>query len=70
MVSHSLWNIEEKMQASIEVLKRELASIRTGHATPTLIEHIKIEYAGVPTPLHLEPVSSSSNLGPKVASII
>ncbi|MCK5434574.1 MAG: ribosome recycling factor [Dehalococcoidales bacterium] len=52
MVSHSLWNTEEKMQASIEVLKRELASIRTGHATPTLIEHIKVEYAGVPTPLN------------------
>jgi len=52
MVSHSLWNIEQKMQASIEVLKRELATIRTGHATPTLIEHIKVEYAGVPTPLN------------------
>jgi ribosome recycling factor len=52
MVSHSLWNIEEKMRASIEVLKRELAGIRTGHATPTLIEHIKVEYAGVPTPLN------------------
>ena len=52
MVSHSLWNIEQKMRASIEVLKRELATIRTGHATPTLIEHIKVEYAGVPTPLN------------------
>ena len=29
----------------------ELATIRTGHATPALIEHIKVEYAGVPTPL-------------------
>ncbi len=52
MVSHSLWNIEEKMRTSIEVLKRELATIRTGHATPALIEHIKVEYAGVPTPLN------------------
>ena len=52
MASQTLQNIEEKMQASIEVLKRELASIRTGHATPTLIEHIKVEYAGVPTPLN------------------
>ena len=52
MVSHTLWNIEEKMRTSIEVLKRELATIRTGHATPTLIEHIKVEYAGVPTPLN------------------
>ena len=52
MVSQNLWNIEEKMQASIEVLKRELATIRTGHATPALIEHLKVEYAGVPTPLN------------------
>ncbi len=52
MVSHSLWNIEEKMRTSIEVLKRELATIRTGHATPALIDHIKVDYAGVPTPLN------------------
>ena len=30
----------------------ELATIRTGRATPALIEHIKVEYAGVPTPLN------------------
>lgn len=30
----------------------ELAGIRTGHATPALIEHIKVDYAGVPTPLN------------------
>jgi len=52
MISRTLWNIEEKMQTSIAVLKRELASIRTGHATPALIDHIKIDYAGVPTPLN------------------
>ena len=33
-------------------MKTELATIRTGHATPALIEHIKVEYAGVPTPLN------------------
>jgi len=52
MVSHIFWNIEEKMRASTEVLKRELASIRTGHATPALIEHIKVDYAGVLTSLN------------------
>jgi len=52
MVSHILWSTEEKMRASIEVLKKELATIRTGHATPALIEHIKVEYAGVFTPLN------------------
>jgi ribosome recycling factor len=52
MVSRILWNIEQKMRTSIEVLKEELATIRTGHATPALIEHIKVEYADVPTPLN------------------
>jgi len=52
MDSRILWDTEEKMQKSIELLRRELASIRTGRATPTLIEHIKVEYAGVPTPLN------------------
>ncbi len=52
MDSQALSNIEEKMQKTVEGLKKELATIRTGHATPTLIEHIKVEYAGVPTPLN------------------
>ncbi len=52
MVSHTLRGTEEKMRASIEGLKNELSTIRTGRATPALIEHIKVEYAGVPTPLN------------------
>jgi ribosome recycling factor len=52
MVSQVLRGTEEKMQTSIEVLKKELATIRTGRATPALIEHIKVDYAGVPTPLN------------------
>lgn len=40
------------MRTSIEALKRELATIRTGHATPALIEHIKVEYAGALLPLY------------------
>ena len=52
MVSQSLWGIEGKMQKSVELLKQELATIRTGRATPALIEHLRVEYAGVPTPLN------------------
>jgi ribosome recycling factor len=52
MVSSTLQNIELKMEKSIEVLQVELGSIRTGRATPALVEHIKVEYAGVPTPLN------------------
>ena len=52
VVSPVLLTTEEKMRASVEGLRMELASIRTGHATPALIEHIKVDYAGVPTPLN------------------
>jgi ribosome recycling factor len=52
MIVDLLHNTEEKMQTAVSVLKKELASIRTGHATPALVEHIKVEYAGVPTSLN------------------
>lgn len=52
MVNRSLLTAETKMQSSIAVLKKELATIRTGRATPALVEHIKVEYMGVPTPLN------------------
>jgi ribosome recycling factor len=52
MIDSTLRDIEGKMRVSVEDLKRELASIRTGHATPTLIDHIKVDYAGVPTLLN------------------
>ena len=52
MVGDTLRGIEEKMQTSVGGLEKELATIRTGHAAPALIEHIKVEYVGVPTPLN------------------
>ncbi len=52
MIDHVLPRTEEKMKTSVGVLKRELATIRTGHATPALVEHIKVEYAGVAVPLN------------------
>ncbi len=52
MASQTLQNIEEKMQKTVEGFRKELATIRTGRATPNLIEHVKAEYAGVPMPLN------------------
>jgi len=52
MASQALRNIEDKMRKTVEGLKKELATIRTGRATPTLIDHIKVEYAGVSLPLN------------------
>ncbi len=52
MVSDELQKIEGRMQASVSGLRKELASLRTGRATPALVEHIRVDYAGVPTPLN------------------
>ncbi len=42
---------ENKMKKSIEALKRELNTVRTGRASAALLEPLKIEYYGTPTPL-------------------
>lgn len=52
MSSQTLQNIEEKMRKTDEGLKKDLATIRTGRATPSIIEHIKVDYFGVATPLN------------------
>jgi ribosome recycling factor len=44
-------NAEDKMRKSAEGLKKELASLRTGRASVSLVEHVKVDYAGVPTSL-------------------
>jgi len=59
MVNEALKSIEDKMKTSVSVFHEELATIRTGHASPGLVEHIKIDYAGVPTPLnHIAGISA------------
>lgn len=59
MVNEALQGFEGKMQTSVGGFKEDLATIRTGHATPALVEHIKVEYAGVPTPLnHMAGISA------------
>lgn len=59
MVNETLKSTEQKMKGSIDMFREDLATIRTGHATPALVEHIKVDYAGVPTPLnHLAGISA------------
>jgi len=43
---------ERKMNSSINALKRELSTIRTGRATPALIDNVAVDYYGVSTPLN------------------
>jgi ribosome recycling factor len=46
-----LSDVDRKMNRAIDALRRELNTLRTGRATPALLENITIEYYGVPTPL-------------------
>jgi len=41
----------ERMDHSIEALKKEFASVRTGRASLALLDGIKVDYYGTPTPL-------------------
>ncbi|MCE5194486.1 MAG: ribosome recycling factor [Nitrospiraceae bacterium] len=41
----------EKMEGAIETLKKEFASVRTGRASLVLLDGVKADYYGVPTPL-------------------
>lgn len=51
MTQQLLDDAEKRMQKTREVLERELASIRTGRASPSLVEDLPIDYYGTPTPL-------------------
>ena len=42
---------ERKMGQSIEAMRRDISTLRTGRATPALIEDLSVDYYGSPTPL-------------------
>jgi len=42
---------QERMQHSLGVLKKEFGTIRTGRATPALLDGVTVEYYGAPTPV-------------------
>jgi ribosome recycling factor len=42
---------EARMQKSLESLRGELSRLRTGRASPALVEHLKVAYYGNPAPL-------------------
>lgn len=51
MIKDILKDAEMRMHAAIQNLEEDLAGIRTGRATPALVEKLPIEYYGAPTPL-------------------
>jgi ribosome recycling factor len=51
VIKDAIRETETKMKNSIQSLEDDFTRIRTGRATPALIEKLAVEYYGVPTPL-------------------
>jgi ribosome recycling factor len=52
MSSETLAETEPKMRRAIEVMERDFAGIRTGRASPAIVERIPVDYYGTATPLN------------------
>ena len=50
-VDSALKGAGEKMDKAISVLKDELAGVRTGRATPALLQRVVVDYYGTPVPI-------------------
>lgn len=46
-----LLNAEEKMDKAVSVLQNQLQGLRTGRANPGLVDSLRVDYYGSPTPL-------------------
>lgn len=51
MIKENYMNAEERMKKALTALQHELMGIRTGRASPSLLEGIKVEYYGSVVPL-------------------
>jgi ribosome recycling factor len=51
MIKDLLHEAEDKMKKTLEALELDLRAVRTGRATPALVERVMVDYYGQPTPL-------------------
>lgn len=51
MIKELIHDAEKRMKSAIQSLEDDLAGIRTGRASPALIERMSVEYYGSPVPL-------------------
>jgi ribosome recycling factor len=52
VIDEILKDAEERMHKSIQALETAFARIRTGRVSPSLLDDIRIDYYGTPTPLN------------------
>ena len=51
MIEETLADATKRMGKAVEALRRDLATVRTGRASPGLVEQLRVDYYGTPTPL-------------------
>ncbi|MCF7808341.1 MAG: ribosome recycling factor [Candidatus Marinimicrobia bacterium] len=52
MINELFKDVDHRMQMSVEHVKQELSGLRSSRASITLVEHVKVQYYGNPTPLN------------------
>lgn len=52
MIEDLLKDAGSRMDKAVEVLRREFAGLRAGRATPALLDRVRVDYYGVPTPVN------------------
>lgn len=52
MLDEVMQDAEHRMEGAMEALARELSAVRTGRASPVLVERLSIDYYGTATPLN------------------
>lgn len=52
MINDILKDAEDRMQKSIDSMRADMAKIRTGRASPALIDHLSVDYYGTATPIN------------------
>jgi len=51
MIKETMESTKARMTKAIEDLRQELTTLRTGRASVSLFDHLRVDYYGVPTPL-------------------
>ena len=52
MIDETMLEAEEKMEKAVHVLREDLATVRTGRASPQMFQKIVVDYYGAPTPVN------------------
>jgi ribosome recycling factor len=52
MIKDTLGQARSRMVRTVEEFQQELVTVRTGRASASLLDHLRVEYYGTPTPLN------------------